>query len=132
MKLRFCALFLAAVTSFATANGFAKAAPRQPVPPVELNGVRYAADGDGSDQYVAATEIATGNQLWRVRVFHSHIKPWVDPCVQIVVITELKLVDGSLFVRDAKARCYAVDVRDHRVSKAACSSAFAEDENLGQ
>jgi hypothetical protein len=44
------------------------------------------------------------------------------------VITELKLVDGSLFVRDQKARCYAVDVRDRRVSKAACSSAFPGDE----
>jgi hypothetical protein len=132
MKFRFCALFVAVVVSLATANTLAKVPPRKPVPPVESNGIRYAADGDGSDQYVAAIELVTGKQLWRVRVFHTHIKPWHEPDVQVVVITELKLVDGSLPVRDRKARCYAVDVRDHRVSKVACSSAFASDESLRQ
>ena len=80
---------------------------------------------DGRDQYVVATNVVTGQELWRVRVFHTHIKFWIEEDVQWVFITDLKLVDNSLFVRDGKARCYAVDVKGHRVRKALCSGAFA-------
>ena len=129
MNFRYRASLATAVILLATANSIAKRLPPKPVPPVESNGIRYAADGDGSDQYVAATEISTGKELWRVRVFHTHIKPWLEADVQSVFITQLKLVEGSLFVRDEKERCYAVDVKDHRVHKAACSGAFGERES---
>ena len=128
MKFRSVALLLSAVISVASPNAIAKVAPRKPVPPVESNGIRYAADGDGNDQFVVATEIATGKQLWRKRVLHTRIKFWLEPDVQIVPITEIKLVDGLLFVRDERARCYAVGVRNHRVHKTACGSTFAEQE----
>jgi hypothetical protein len=126
MKFRYSASIASAVMLFATLTAMAKRIPPKPVPPVESNGVRYAADGVGSDQYVAATDISTGKQLWRVRVFHTRIKPWLEPDVQIVVIAELKVVGGSLFVRDEKSRCYTVGIADRRVRKTACSAAFAE------
>ena len=126
MKFRFCAQLVTAVISLATIAAIAKIPPRKPVVPVESNGVRYSAE---ESEYVAATEITTGKQLWRVRVFHTHIKPWIEPDVQLVFITELKLVGGALYVRDGKARCYAIDVRGHRVRKVVCSVVFAEQDS---
>jgi hypothetical protein len=74
MKLQFRALLVCIVITLATALAIAKIAPLKPVPPVESNGVRYAADRDGRDQYVVASDIATGKELWKVKVFHTHIK----------------------------------------------------------
>jgi PQQ-like domain len=97
----------------------------KPVAPVVSHGIRYSADRDGRDQYVVATDASTGKQLWRVKVFHTHIKFWVEEDVQWVFITDLKVSDNSLFVRDEKARCYSVDLNNQRVRKALCSRAFA-------
>jgi hypothetical protein len=89
MRFRFHALLLAAVISLAVVTATAKIAPPKPVTPVESSGIRYSADRDGKDQYVVATDIATGNQLWRVRVFHTNIKFWIEEDVQWVFITDL-------------------------------------------
>jgi hypothetical protein len=126
MKSRFCTLLWAGVISLSVVSAWAKIAPLKPVTPVESNGVRYSADRDGKDQYVVATDIPTGNQLWKVKVFHTQIKPWIEEDVQWVFITDLKLVNNSLFVRDGKARCYTVDVKNRRVSKAACNGVFTD------
>lgn len=123
MRFRLCAPLLTVAISLTTTTAIAKIPPQKPVPPVESNGVKYAVE---NAEYVVATEITTGKQLWRVRVFHTHINPWLEPDVQIVFIKELKLVGGSLFVRDGKARCYAVKVRDHRVRKTACTGVFVQ------
>jgi hypothetical protein len=129
MRSRFFVWLVPVVISLATVAAIGKIPPLKPVVPVESDGVRYSADENGSDQYVSATDIRTAKQLWRVRVFHTHIKPWLEPDVQLVFITELRLVGGSLFVRDGKARCYAIDVRDHRVHKADCGGFFAQQES---
>jgi outer membrane protein assembly factor BamB len=127
-KPQFRLAFVCALVALAMCTAAAKIAPLKPVTPVDSNGVRYSADRDGKDQYVVATDMATGKQLWRVRVFHTYIKFWVEEDVQWVFITNLKLVDNSLWVRDGKARCYAVDVKTHRVRKAPCSGVFEEQE----
>jgi hypothetical protein len=126
MTFRFFALLLPAVLSLATIAATAKILPQKPVVPVESNGVRYSAE---EAEFVAATEIATGRQLWRVRVFNIHIKPWLEPDVQFVFITEIKLIDGALLVRDGRERCYAIDVSSHRIRKVACSNVFAEQDS---
>jgi hypothetical protein len=128
MKFRFRNMLLFVPISFAIAAS-AKIVPQKPVPPVESNGVRYSAE---DAEYVAATDIATGKQLWRVRIFHTHIKPWLEPDVQFVFIKELRLFSCSVYVRDGKARCYTVNVNDHRVRKTACSGAFPERQALKQ
>ena len=130
MRLQFRAVLACALISVSTAME-AKIAPPKPVPPVESNGVRYSADRDGADQYVVATDTATGKQLWRVKVFHTPIKPWIEEDVQWVFITDLKLVKTSLFIRDGKERCYAVDVKTHAIGKTDCSGAFADRETSG-
>jgi hypothetical protein len=126
MRLQFRLPLLSAVILVATVTAIAKIAPLKPVAPVEANGVRYSADGDGRDQFVVATDTATGKEIWRVKVFHTHVKFWIEEDVQWVFITDLRLVDNVLFVRDGKARCYSVDVKTHRVRKAICSGVFAE------
>jgi len=128
MRFQFRASLLSAVISLATVTALAKIAPLKPVPPVESDGVRYSADRDGRDQYAVATDIATGKQLWKVKVFHTHIKFWIEEDVQWVFITDLKLMNSSLFLRDGKARCYAVDINGHRARKAPCSLAFGQEE----
>ena len=66
-------------------------------------------------------------ELWRVKVFHTRIKFWMEEDVQWVFITDLKLADEVLLVRDEKARCYAIDIATkHRVRKTPCESAFPE------
>ena len=123
-KLRFRAAIVHAILALVTVSAMAKIMPLKPVVPVEANGVRYSADRDGQDQYAVATDIATGKQLWKVKVFHTPIKFWIEEDVQWVFITELRLMDNTLVVRDGKTRCYAVDVKTQRVRKATCSPAF--------
>jgi outer membrane protein assembly factor BamB len=95
--------------------------PAKPVAPVVANGVRYSAEGDGREQYVAAFDASTGKELWKVKVFHTRIKFWVEEDIQWVFITNLILIDKLLFVRDERARCYSIDIRTHRVHKISCS-----------
>ena len=127
MKLQFRAVLVCVLVSVSTVMA-AKIAPPKPVPPVESNGVRYSADRDGKDQYVVATDTTSGRQLWKVKVFHTHIKPWIEEDVQWVFITDLKLLNNSLLVRDGKERCYAVDVKTHAIRKADCIGVFADRE----
>jgi hypothetical protein len=131
-KLQLRTVIIHAAFALATVVAAAKIAPPKPVVPVEANGVRYSADRDGKDQCAVATDVATGRQLWKVRVFHTHIKFWIEEDVQWVFITDLKLMDNSLFVRDGKRRCYAVDINSHHVRKASCSVAFTRQEHASQ
>jgi hypothetical protein len=87
----------------------------KPVAPVVSKGVEYSADGDGIDAYVVATDIATGKEIWKVRVFHTFTKPQTEQDVQYVFITHLTLANKALLVRDERARCYEIGLRKHNV-----------------
>ena len=89
----------------------------KPVTPVVAEGVKYSADGDGIDAYVVATDTATGKEIWKVRVFHTYIKPRTEQDVQFVYITRLTLANKALLVRDERARCYEIGLRKHNVKK---------------
>jgi len=129
VSIRARAALLSASLALAPLTTGAKRVETKPVAPVESKGVKYSAVLNGPDQYVEATEIARGTQLWRIKVFHTYTNPWIEQDLQWVFITDLKLLGRRLFVRDERARCYSVDIGDHRVHKAACSSAFSEDGN---
>ena len=131
-KLLLPSVILYAIFAMVTPVAVAKIFPPKPVAPVVSNGVQYSADRDGRDQYVIATDISTDKQLWKVKVFHTRIKFWVEEDTQWVFITALRLVDTSLFVRDGEARCYSVDVNSHRVRKAPCGIAFTKQEGPTQ
>ena len=100
----------------------AKRLPPKPVSPVVANGIRYSVDGDGRDEYVAAQDLATGKDLWKVLVFHNRTDPFKEQDVQLVYINELKLMNSTLFVKDERSRCYAVDLATHEVKKQACGA----------
>lgn len=102
----------------------AKRVPPKPVTPVVSEGIRYSADGDGRNQYVVAEDAATGRSLWKVKVFHTRIRFWVEEDVQWVFITHLKVMNESLIVRDERARCYSVDLKERNVKKHACDDIF--------
>jgi len=102
----------------------AKRLAPKPVQPVVSDGVEYAADGDGRDQYVVAKDLGSGKVLWRVKVFHNHINPWMETDVQEVYITDLKLSAGSLLVRDERSQCYLVDLKRRQVKIENCGAMF--------
>lgn len=104
----------------------AKRAAPAPVTPVISNGIRYSADGDGRDQYVVAADVTTRKELWKVRVFRTPVNSWREIDVQLVFITTLKLAGNSLLVRDEKARCYSVDLRNHDVKRTRCGQTFGQ------
>lgn len=114
-----------AVVLFLATQAVAKRIPPKPVSPVVSNGIKYTAEGDARDQYVVAADASSGKVLWRVKVFHNHIKFWMDVDVQWVYITDLKLGNDSLLVRDERSRCYSIDLTKRRVRKCDCSDVFA-------
>lgn len=101
-------------------NMSAKRMPPQPVSPVVRNNIEYSTDGDGRTGYVVATDVANGKELWRAKIFHVHLKPFLEEDVQWVFITDLKLVDNALSVRDEKSRCYRLDLATRYVRKTQC------------
>lgn len=121
LKIKIRTLFIVvSITTLVTTFVVAKRLPPKPVTPVVSEGIRYSADGDGRNQYVVATDMKSGNKLWRVRVFHNQIKPGLEEDVQWVFITDLKLVGSSVFVKDERERCYSVDLKTRRVMKQTC------------
>ena len=114
----------AAVVLF-TASAMAVRLPPKPVTSVVSDGIRYSAEGDGRDQYVVATDLASCNVLWKVRIFHSNIWAWLEEDVQHVFITNLKLAGNSLLVTDERSRRYWVDLSTRRVEKVWFSGWFA-------
>src|ERR1700693_6267121 len=78
----------------------AKRVAHGPVPPVVSASTIYAAQGDGRTGCVVANEATTGNELWRVKIFRIHIKPWIGEDNQWIFINDLKFFDSDLLVRD--------------------------------
>jgi hypothetical protein len=114
------------VLAFLAESALAKRLSPKPVTPVTSGGIRYSAEGDGRDQYVVAADASTGSVLWRVKVFHTHIKIWWEEDIQWVYITDLKISHNSLFVRDEKSRCYSVDLTRKHVRKQQCVGLFSQ------
>ena len=98
----------------------AKRISPKPVAPLVFQGIEYSAHRDGRIQYVVATDTATSRELWRVEIFRTHIKPWIEEDNQWVFITNLTLSDGTLLIRDEKSRCYILDLTTRRVRKQRC------------
>jgi len=117
-------LLLALLTSSISVE--AKRAAPAPVAPVVSAGISYSAAGDGRDQYVSAADVSNGKELWRVRIFHNVIDPWLEEDVQWVHISGLKLAGTtSLAVKDEKSRCYLLDLKTKSVRKESCVRIFS-------
>jgi len=114
---------------FSSTCATAKRVPPKPVAPIVADGIRYSAEGDGKDSYVVAIDEASGNMLWRVKVFHTRIRFWQgEEDNQWLFISDLKPAGDSLLVRDEKNRCYSIYLNTKRVKKAPCGNAFPPQE----
>ena len=86
-----------------------KRVPPNPVSPVIYSGIEYSARGDGKIGCVAATEIATGKQLWAVPVFKIHPHWWKgEEDNQWIFISGLWLDQNGLTIKDERSRCYVL------------------------
>jgi hypothetical protein len=98
-----------------------KRLPPNPVSPVVHNGVQSSSHGDGKVGSVVATDIATGKQLWAIQVFRIHTHFWKgEEDNQWVFISDLKLVQNDLVIKDEKSRCYRLDTVTRHVEKEPC------------
>ena len=97
-----------------------KRVARVPVNPIVHNGIKYSAEGDGISGYVLATEVASEKELWKLKVFHIHIKPWLEEDNQWIFINGMELTGDSLLVRDEKSRCYSINLTKRNVKKVRC------------
>ena len=125
-SIRFGIVLLSLFTSICAT---AKRVPPKPVAPITANGIRYSAHGDGKDNYVVATDETSGKTLWTVKVFHTRINFWRgEEDNQWLFISDLKLGENFLLVRDEKNRCYSIYLNTKRVKKAPCGSDFPPQE----
>lgn len=123
MSIRACVVVI--LCSMGMVSVHAKRVPPKPVAPVIADGIRYSAEGDGIDSYVVATNDTTGKVLWRKKVFHTRVHWWRgEEDNQWLFISDLKLAEHSLLVRDEKNRCYLISVRTRRVDKHPCGDGF--------
>ena len=94
-----------------------RAAP-DPVAPVAVNGIRYEAPhfagemgGAQNGGYITASDIASGERLWSLRVYHTVYDPQRERDVQDVFVTRLiDLGGGKLRVHDEDDRSFTVDL----------------------
>lgn len=106
------------ISLLVTVPSFAKRVAPAPVKPVVQNGIEYSAPNtDGRNAYVIATDRKTGKVLWKLKVFHTRIKPLLEEDVQWVFVTQLALSDDSLFARDEKSRCYRLNIKTRHIDK---------------
>ena len=121
MKIVFCAVGfrVGLVLLMAYPLQAKRIAPKE-VPPVLANGREYSPEGDGRNAFVVATDVRTGTVLWKVKIFHTRIKPWIEEDNQWIFISDLKLAGDKLLIGNEKARCFSLDVHSKRVKREKC------------
>jgi hypothetical protein len=107
-----------------SATATAKRAAPKPVTPIISRGIRYSAGGDGRNEYVIAADDSSGNILWKVKVCHNYIERWKEEDVQWFFITDLKMEENFILVKDEKARCYSVNLTKKNVKNLSCGNHF--------
>jgi outer membrane protein assembly factor BamB len=102
-------------------QGFAKRIAPKPVPPIVHEGVQYSASGDGKTGSVVATDISTGKELWRVKIFRVHPRWWKgEEDNQWVYISSLRLTENTLLIANEKGQCFLLDLRTKSVKRESC------------
>ena len=100
--------------------------PPPEVKPVEWDGVRYQQDLDGAprsrDQgfgYLLAVDVASGRELWELKVYSVPVQPGLEADVQEVYFARMARVPGcdELEIDNEDGDRFLVDVRTRRVRK---------------
>jgi len=94
----------------------AKRAAPQKITPVIHEGVRYEAPIDQMG-FVVAFDNATGKKLWEKRIYKVWFKFWLEKDVQTIYITEMKIENQRMMIRNEKDEVYSLDLKTKNVSK---------------
>ena len=118
MNVRYFALSIALAV---VPLSYAKRVAPPIVKPVLSNGVEYSARGNGTHAWIAATEVATRNELWTAKVFQIHTHWWKgEEDNQWVYISDLRLEGNTISIKDETDKCYSLDLNTRHVKQATC------------
>jgi hypothetical protein len=88
------------------------------VKPVTIGSVRYSALAQPQLMgFVIATDVATGKELWRQRIYRVRMKPLLEKDVQWVFITSLIRRDRTLLVTNERDEHFTLDLTTRKVTK---------------
>ena len=59
--------------------------------------------------YLLAKDAKTRNKMWLKEIYEIKINPFLERDVQEIFITEIKILDGKLQIKDQKERTFIVD-----------------------
>ena len=93
---------------------FAKRSAPAAVEPVTIGNVKYSAPSEAMG-YVIATDVATGKELWRERIYVVALVPGLEEDVQHVFISALKEEKGLLLITNEKGARFSLDPKTRKV-----------------
>jgi hypothetical protein len=96
----------------------AKRGPAPPVNTVVIGSIAYSAPPDPDDMgYVIATDVPSGKELWRQRIYRVFLNPFVETDVQWVFITLLVRQDHTLLVTNERGERFTLDLKTRKATK---------------
>lgn len=96
----------------------AKRGPAPTVAPVVIGPVRYSAPPKPQLMgFVIATDIRSGKELWRQRIYRVFIDPFLEKDVQWVFITSLVQQGQILRISNERGERFSLDLRTRKISK---------------
>jgi hypothetical protein len=94
-----------------------RAAPAM-VEPVIIGPVRYSASPDPEFMgFVIATDVSTGKELWRQRIYNVPINPLREKDVQWVFITSLRQEGDALLISDERGENFRLDLATRKITR---------------
>ena len=99
---------------------FAKRVHPPKVTPITKDGITYTATGDGKTACVVASDANTGKELWKAKIYHVHINPFIEEDNQWIYISEMNLSGNAILIRNEAARCYRLNLIKKSVKKDKC------------
>lgn len=96
----------------------AKRAAPNAVDPVVIGSVRYSASLDPEFMgFVVATDVSTGKELWRQRIYKVAIDPSLERDVQWVFITSLRQEGGALLISNERGENFRLDLATRKITQ---------------
>jgi hypothetical protein len=96
----------------------AKRAAPSAVEPVIIGSVRYSADATPEFMgFVIATDVSSGKELWRQRIYKVAINPSLERDVQWVFIASLRQEGGALLISNERGENFRLDLATRKITK---------------
>ena len=83
-----------------------------------VDSVRYSASAEPELMgFVIATDVSSGKELWRQRIYRVFIKPFLEEDVQWVFITSLVQQNHTLLITNERGGHFTLDLTTRKVTK---------------